>query len=205
MGGNYGRVYLNTNPYLINKENILLGSEIFIDFNNKGSKLGSLSKRTVSDISFDFDYKINTNNKLNTYLNLLTYNSAYYGIPSISSSNEINRNDILISKRKFNYDLDWNSYFGNFYTMIKFKAHNFKDLLYDEGSYSIAGSINTEIGKSIISLNPKINFYNLGHNVSFNESVSKPENNLKLNKVNLNNFVIPISFKYSSDNFMVLV
>ena len=204
MGGNYGRIYLNTNPYLINKENILLGSEIFVDFNNKGSKLGSLSKRTVSDISFDFDYKINTNNELDTYLNILTYNSAYYGIPSISSSNDIKRNDILISKRKFNYDLDWNSSFRNFYSMIKFKAHNFKDLLYDEGSYSIAGSINTKIGKSIISLNPKINFYNLGHNVSFNESVSKPENNLKLNKVNLNNFVIPISFNYSSDNFMVL-
>ena len=205
MGGNYGRIYLNTNPYLINKENILLGSEIFVDFNNKGSKLGNLSKRTFSDISLDFDYKINSNNKINTYLNLLTYNSAYYGIPSISSSYDLYRDDILISKRKLNYDLDWNSSFGNFYSMIKFKAHNFNDLLYDEGSYSIAGSINTDIGKSIISLNPKINFYNLDNNVPSNESVSKPVNNLKLNKINLNNFVIPISFNYTSDNFMILL
>ena len=205
MGGNYGRIYLNTNPYLINKENILLGSEIFVDFNNKGSKLGDLSKRTLSDISLDFDYKINSNNKINTYLNLLTYNSAYYGIPSISSSYDLYRDDIVISKRKLNYDLDWNSSFGNFYSMIKFKAHNFNDLLYDEGSYSIAGSINTDIGKSIISLNPKINFYNLDNNVPSNESVSKPVNNLKLNKVNLNNFVIPISFNYTSDNFMILL
>ena len=205
MGGNYGRIFLNTNPYLINKENILLGSEIFVDFNNKGSKLGDLSKRTLSDISLDFDYKINSNNKINTYLNLLTYNSAYYGIPSISSSYDLNRDDILISKRKLNYDLDWNSSFGNFYSMIKFKAHNFNDLLYDEGSYSIAGSINTDIGKSIISLNPKINFYNLDNNVPSTESVSKPVSNLKLNKVNINNFIIPISFNYTSDNFMILI
>ena len=193
MGGNYGRIYLNTNPYLFNKENILLGSEIFIDFNNKGSKLGNLSKRTISDISLDFNYKINTNNNINTYLNLLTYNSAYYGIPSISSSYDLYRNDILISKRKFNYVLDWNSSFGNFYSIIKFKAHNFKDRLYDEGSYSIAGSINTEIGKSIISLNPKINFYNL--------SLS----NLKSNRVILNSFIIPINFNYISNNFFILL
>lgn len=205
MGGNYGRIFLNTNPYLINKENILLGSEIFVDFNNKGSKLGNLSKRTMSDISLDFDYKINSNNKINTYFNLLTYNSAYYGIPSISSSYDLYRDDILISKRKLNYDLDWNSSFGNFYSMIKFKAHNFNDLLYDEGSYSIAGSINTDIGKSIISLNPKINFYNLDNNVPSTESVSKPVSNLKLNKVNINNFIIPISFNYTSDNFMILI
>ena len=205
MGGNYGRIFLNTNPYLINKENILLGSEIFVDFNNKGSKLGNLSKRTMSDISLDFDYKINSNNKINTYFNLLTYNSAYYGIPSISSSYDLYRDDIVISKRKLNYDLDWNSSFGNFYSMIKFKAHNFNDLLYDEGSYSIAGSINTDIGKSIISLNPKINFYNLDNNVPSTESVSKPVSNLKLNKVNINNFIIPISFNYTSDNFMILI
>ena len=205
MGGNYGRLYLNTNPYLINKENLLLGSEIFIDFSNKGSKLGNLSKRTMSDISLDFDYKINSNNKINTYLNFLTYNSAYYGIPSISSSYDLYRDDILISKKKYTYNIDWNSSFGNFYSIIKFKAHNFNDLLYDEGSYSIAGSINTEIGKSIFSLNPKINFYNLENNVPSTESVSKPVSNLKLNKVNINNFIIPISFNYTSDNFMILI
>ena len=192
--GNYSSYIFHTNPHFRSGNKFSIYSDIYVKLNSKGLKLPKVSGENINDINLLIDYKYNTKSKISSHINFNNYGNGYFGF---TNSGNISLNDDDIDKLRFGnntlyYKIDWETIEKKYQYNISYSTKIFNENYYSEIDHNFNANILFPFSKSLVSLKPSYNFYDL-----------KINNDLPslLNNVSFNLIDIPLIFDYNSNNF----
>ena len=192
--GNYSSYIFHTNPHFRSGNKFSIYSDIYVKLNSKGLKLPKVSGENINDINLLIDYKYNTKSKISSHINFNNYGNGYFGF---TNSGNISLDDDDIDKLRFGnntlyYKIDWETIEKKYQYNISYSTKIFNENYYSEIDHNFNANILFPFSKSLVSLKPSYNFYDL-----------KINNDLPslLNNVSFNLIDIPLIFDYNSNNF----